>query len=147
MNNNIYKTVTVNDELFVIRKFDARTGLKIARLMIAKAAPFLAMLEAGEGGAEQAAISENSSDRLYEMLGKFLGSLDDGDIDSLIGKCLRVVSKQLPAGLQPVMDETGYYGVEGVEYDLKLTLRLVYEALLWGASDFFGERGLAGALP
>ena len=59
----------------------------------------------------------------------------------IIDKCLRVCYARLPAGLQPVIDETGNYGVEGVEYDMGLTLRLCFEAIKWGASDFFAGNG------
>lgn len=151
MTNGILKTVTVGDDTYIIRKFDARTGLKIARLIIAKATPLLPLLDADDDAKKTAArakkmLEKTSNERLYEMIGKILETLDDTDIDNLVDKCLRVVSKQLPAGPQPVIDSTGNYGVEGIEYDLKLTLRLVYEAIIWGASDFFGENNLAGLL-
>ena len=39
MAKDIYKKVKINDREYVIKKFDAMTGLKIGRLVIAKAAP------------------------------------------------------------------------------------------------------------
>ena len=33
-----------------------------------------------------------------------------------------------------------YYGVDDVEYDMGLTIRLCYEAIKWGAADFFGGK-------
>ena len=149
-NNDILKTVNSNGDVYVIRKFDARTGLKIARMVVAKATPIIPLLDVDDK--ENAIESANSllegkdKNQVYEMVGKMLESLSDADIDNLIDKCLRVCSKQLPAGLQPVIDAIGNYGVEGVEYDMALTLRLVYEAISWGAADFFGVKGLAGLL-
>lgn len=153
MDSNILKSVTINDEVYVIKKFDAKTGLKIARLVVAKAAPILPLLEADAKKAEDAqkqadAILEGKNkDQVYEMVGRILSSLTDEDLDSLIDKCLRVCSKQLPAGPQPVIDAMGNYGVPDVEYDLPLTIRLVFEAISWGAADFFGGKSLAGLLP
>ena len=152
INNSILKTVTIDDDTYVIRKFDARTGLKIARLLIAKATPILPLLDSSDDPKKAASkakkmLEKSSNEKLYEIIGKILETLDDADIDNLIDKCLRVVSKQLPAGLQPVIDAAGNYGIEGIEYDLKLTLRLVYEAVVWGASDFFDASSLPGLLP
>lgn len=146
--SSIYKTVTIDDDTYVIRKFDARTGLKIARLLLAKATPILPLLD--ESDTKKAAAKAKkmaSDDKVYELIGRVMEELTDEDVDNIVDKCLRVVSKQLPAGLQPVIDATGHYGVEGIEYDLKLTLRLAYEAIVWGASDFFDGKGLTGLLP
>ena len=152
MDSNILKSVTIKDDVYVIKKFDAKTGLKIARLVVAKAAPILPFLkvdtENGENAKEQteAILDRKNSDQVYEMVGRIMESLSDEDMDSLIDKCLRVCSKQLPAGLQPVIDTLGNYGIPDVEYDLPLTIKLVFEAISWGASDFFGGKALAGLL-
>ena len=148
MNNELFKTVVIDDDTYIIRKFDARTGLKIARLLLAKATPLMPLLD--EADAKKAAKKAKevvADEKIYTVIGKIMEELSDEDIDTLVDKCLRVVSKQLPAGPQPIIDAAGNYGVEGIEYDLKLTLRLAYEAVVWGASDFFGEKGLAGLLP
>ena len=76
------------------------------------------------------------------MADRVLENLDDKDMDLLIDKCLRVCSKMLPAGPEPVMDANGNYGIPEVEYDMALTIRLIVEAIRWGASDFFGGNGL-----
>ena len=151
MDSSILKSVVIDEETYVIRKFDARTGLKIARLLLAKATPILPLLDDGDAKKAVAKAkkmaAKSDDDKLYEMIGKVMETLSDDDIDDLLNKCLRVVSKQMPAGLQPIIDATGNYGVEGIEYNLKLTLRLAYEAIVWGASDFFDGKGLAGLLP
>lgn len=132
MPKEIYKNITVDGREFVIRKFDAKTGLKIARLVIAKAAPLIPLIESATG-------KGTTDARIFAAVGEILGTLDDADMDSLIDKCLRSCFENLPAGLAPVIDETGNFGVEGVEYDMLLTLKLCFEAIKWGASDFFGE--------
>jgi len=145
--SELYTSVTVGEREYRIKKFDARTGLKLARLVIAKAAPLIPVLEKimpdepvkGKKPAKAPgnAASANDDEALYKMVGRVLEELDDSDLDLLIDKCLRVCYVALPAGLQPVIDEVGNYGVEGVEYDMGLTLRLCFEAIKWGASDFF----------
>ena len=134
MPTNIFTTVSIGEEKYSIKKFDAKTGLKIARMVIAKAAPLIPLLDKSDGKTDE---SDNS---VYEMVGTVLGSLSDADVDDLIDKCLRVCYLILPAGPAPVIDETGHYGVEGVEYDMALTIRLCIEAIKWGASDFFGAK-------
>ena len=137
---NIFNKVTINDQEYVIRKFDAMTGLKLARLVIAKAAPILPLLDAGDAqnGEKTAGIARD--DRIYTVFGEVLSAMTDADIDDLVKKCLSVCSVELPAGPQPIIDETGHYGVDDVEYDMGLTIRLCYEAIKWGAADFFGGK-------
>lgn len=138
MANDIFTKVTINDRVFLIQKFDAKTGLKLARLIVAKAAPIIPLIDT-----ERAAASIAEDERVFKAVGDILGTLEDKDIDDLVDKCLRVCYEDLPAGKQAVIDETGHYGVEGVEYDLKLTIRLCFEAIKWGAADFFDGNLLA----
>lgn len=142
MAEDLYKSITIGDETFVIKKFTAITGLQIAKLLITKAEPMIPMLE---NGLEK----EDNLDEMSDALVKLAESISDEELNTLVNKCLRYVYKQFPAGLQPVVDRTGNYGVDGVEYDLRKTVRLCYEAIVWGASDFFGESGsiLPGGLP
>lgn len=133
MPTNIFTNIEIDGVTYSIKKFTAKAGLKMARLVLSKMAPILPLLD-------QEASSE---DKLFSALSEILDSMSDADIDDLVNKCLRVCYVNLPAGLQPIIDETGHYGVEDVEYDMVLTLRLCFEAIKWGASDFFGEKGSA----
>ena len=142
MATNIWKNVTINDQEYVIRKFDAMTGLKLARLVIAKAAPIIPLLDIGddqEGGKKTAQDIAND-ERIYTVVGEVLSTMSDADIDDLVKKCLSVCYVDFPAGKQAIIDETGHYGVDDVEYDMGLTIRLCYEAIKWGAADFFGGK-------
>lgn len=130
MATNIYTNIEIDGVSYSIKKFTAKTGLKMARLVLAKLAPIIPMLDPGA----------STDDKLYETLGEIFDSLSDAEIDDIVDKCLRVSYVVLPAGPQPIIDETGHYGVEDVEYDLLLTLRLCFEAIKWGASDFFGDK-------
>lgn len=146
MATNIYNKVTINDQEYVIKKFDAMTGLKLARLVIAKAIPIIPLLdigddkEDGQKDGKKTAKDVANDERIYTVVGEVLGTMSDADIDDLVKKCLSVCYVDLPAGMQPIIDETGHYGVEDVEYDMGLTIRLCYEAIKWGAADFFGGK-------
>lgn len=142
MPTNLYTSVSIGDTEYSIKKFDAKTGLKLARMVIAKAAPLIPLLTEGDDGkgkknGKKPSITED--DRLYSAVGTILNGLSDDDMDMIVDKCLRVCSVKLPAGPQSVIDENGNYGIEGIEYDMALTLRLCFEAIKWGAADFFAE--------
>lgn len=153
MPTNVFTTVTIGEEQYSIKKFDAKTGLKIARMVIAKAAPLIPLLEKSEDKTlmpnkpdkpgEDDKIGKIDDRAIYEVVGTILDTLSDSDVDDLVDKCLRVCYLNLPAGPAAVIDETGHYGVEDVEYDMALTIRLCIEAIKWGASDFFGGKNSA----
>lgn len=143
MSANLVKSVEINDREFIIKKFDAKTGLKIARLVIAKAAPLIPTLgnmaddaNKGSKGKTKEQI-QRENDQVFASVGQVLGALDDDDLDLLIDRCLRFCSERLPAGPTAIIDQTGHYAIPDVEYDMMLTLRLCFEAIKFGASDFF----------
>lgn len=152
MATEIYTNVVIDGKTYSIKRFDAKTGLKLARFLIAKAAPIIPLLDPAENAAAKKARSaaKNESvtppDDLYEIVGKVFDTLSDEDVDMLVDKCLRVCYLNLPGGPQAVIDEMGHYGVEDVEYDIPLTVRLCFEAIKWGASDFFGENSSLSSL-
>ncbi len=156
MSADLYTNVTIDDRSFSIMKFDARTGLKMARLLMAKIAPLLPYI-VGEDEAKKSddkkpeeakavkaladsfnkKLDKDGEQSLYATVGVLLEKLDDETIDYIIDKCLLHCSEILPAGNQPVLYANGIYGVEGVKESIPLTVRLCYEAIKWGASDFF----------
>jgi len=138
MDSELFNKVTIRDSEYLIKKFDAKTGLKMARLVMARAKPLIALL--ADGNAQ-------SDGQMYGAALAILGELTDDDIDALVDKCLRVcyVSDDIN-GLTPIMDRAGNYNIGGVEYDLALTLMLCFEAIKWGASDFFGENSSISSL-
>lgn len=167
MPDDLYTNVTIEDRNFSIMKFDARTGLKMARLLLSKIAPLLPYIDTDEtddkgkkvkpkkADAEKQEeakavktlaatftkkMDKESEESLYSSVAIMLEKLDDDTIDYIIDKCLMHCYEVLPAGLQPVLYPSGIYGVEGVKESLTLTVRLCFEAIKWGASDFFGGK-------
>ena len=133
MADELFKTIDINGESFVVKKFTAKQGLNVARFILAKAAPLIPYLSEEE--------SAEADDKAILALMNMLDDISDKDLDELVDKCLKCCYKNLPAGMQAVMDSAGNYGVDGVEYDLLKTVRLCFEAIRWGASAFFGEEG------
>jgi len=131
MKNDRLKTVVIGNDTYVIEKFDARSGLKVARLLASKLASVLPLIS-------QETVGEDN-DAPVELMMKALESVSDADIDAILDKCLAVCSKSFPAGPQPVLHADGTYGVPEAQYDIMLAVKLCIEAVKWGASDFFGE--------
>ena len=134
MAEDLYKSVTVDNEEYSVMKFSAIEGMKIVRLILAKLAPIIPFLEGN---------TEEIDDRFVTAFAEAIGGLTDNELETLIKRCLKVCYKHMPAGLQPVVDATGHFGVEGIEHDMLKTISLCIEAISWGASDFFGEKGSA----
>ena len=158
---DLFTNVTIEDRRFMIQKFDARTGLKMARLLLSKIAPLLPYIDSDDSKSGDAADAEkkneakavkalaatfqkkldkDSDGSFFSTVSLLLDELDDGTIDYIIDKCLTHCFEILPSGQQPVLYPSGVYGVEGVKESITLTVRLCYEAIKWGASDFFGGK-------
>lgn len=131
----LFKTVDLDGEQFIVKKFTAKQGLQVARFILSKATPIIPFLDGSE--------ADENDDKSVMALLEVLNNISDSDVDSLVDKCLKCCYKSFPAGMQAVMDAAGNYGVDGVEYDMLKTVRLCIEAIKWGAADFFGEKGSA----
>ena len=147
------KTIEVEDRKFQIRKFDARTSLKAAKLLISKLLPAAeAILPAFAGddggdkkdGAEEGwGFLENIS---FEKISAALDYISDEDLDKIIDISMLHCSEILPAGPRQVMSKGGVFNVVGIENDFILMLRLTVEAVLWSVNGFFGEGRLKAVL-
>ena len=84
MAEQLFKTVEIDGETYMIRKFTAITGLQIARLIISKMAPIIPALSAAQSDALDA-LAKN-----VELLSQCLDSISDDEIAALARKCLKV---------------------------------------------------------
>jgi hypothetical protein len=142
------KTGEVEGRCFVVTKYTAIDGLKIAKLLLAKVIPafqsFLPLMKDGDiGGDALANIADNLS---LDTIADALDKVTEKDFDYIVNKSLRNVDERLNAGSAAVLNADGTYGVEGVEYDPLLVLRLVCEAVLWGCSGFFNGKRLSSVM-
>lgn len=153
MSRVVTKTIEVEDRKFVIKKYTAMDGLKIAKLLLAKVIPMFQDLvpliksmvgsEGEDRGIDvESAVENLSLDTIAAALDKITGA----DFDYIVMKSLQAVSEVLPAGEAPVMYSNGTFGVENIEYDVILTLRLTCEAVMWGCGDFFDGNRLTSVM-
>ena len=139
MAEQLYKDIEIDGESYRIKKFSAVTGMQIARLILSKMTPLIPMLSS----------LSNDPDALMKNVGvlsQCLDGISDEEIDSLIRKCLKVCQQKKAMGYARCMEDSGAYGVEGLKYNLSLTLKLCWEAISWGAADFFAASGLGSIL-
>ena len=134
MDENI-KTVEIGGTQYRIKKFDAKTAIKVAKMLLAKILPIL--------DSDVDVLQDVSLNRLTEFsfvdFGAALDRFQDNDVDKLIDTALKNCFKPFPAGDAPVINDNGSFGVPEVEYSPVLTLRLTYEAVRFGISGFFEE--------
>lgn len=126
--------IQIGNDDYQVRKFNSMTGLRIARLVIAKLMPIVPALGGGGGGDNDGAIS---IDIALDKLGEALSNITDTELENLSIDCLKHCSKKLGSGYVPILDEKGRYRIPEAEYDAPLTLRLMLEAIKYGAMDFF----------
>jgi hypothetical protein len=154
MSKEINKYIDVEGRKFCISKYPAKDGLKTARLIIAKILPVLenfispaavaGLKEKNDGG-------ELTQNDIFEYLNidnitKALEMISDEDLDLIIKRALMNCYEALPAGNARILNENGTYGVDGVEYDYILTLRLVAESLVWSIGSFFDVSRLTSVM-
>ncbi len=156
----ITKNIEVDGRKFVVKKYTAMDGLKIAKLVMAKVLPvfqdFIPLVkklqaknskpklekgepeaEAKDTEAESKAFAEVVDNISLDTIAEALEKVSDKDFDYIMRKSLQSITEVLPAGENPVMYSNGEFGVEGIEYDPIFVLRLTCESVMWGCGDFF----------
>ena len=162
----VTKNIEVEGRRFVVKKYTAMDGLKVAKLILAKVIPIfqdfiplltkmtdsrkppLALNKDGtdapvNGNISASELVDNIS---LDTIGLALEKISEEDFDYIVTKSLQNISEVLPAGEAPVMYSNGTYGVEGIEYDPILVLRLTCEAVMWSCGDFFDGSRLTSVM-
>lgn len=161
----ITKNVEIEGRQFVVKKYTAMDGLKIAKLILAKILPafqdFVHLAKdlkgksnaktplSVEGGKEKNDESDEITaskiiDNLsLDTIAAALDRISGDDLDYIIKKSLQCVEECLPAGNNPVMYDNGvFYGIADIEYDPLMVMRLTCEAVMWSCGSFFDENRL-----
>lgn len=132
------KIIEIEGRKFQIHKFDAKTSLKVSKVIIAKILPFVETFlpaltnSGGEANVKDLAESLGNADNLGEMLSSIslekmahaLDIIDDNDLDRIIDFSLKNCYELLSAGPVQVLSPNGMYGVQGVEDDMLLMLTI-----------------------
>ena len=140
------KTIEIEKRTFVIHKFDAKSALKISKLVLAKILPiFDTVLPVISASTDLSQIKVDEAINL-EAIAKALDLIDDKDLDRIIDVSLQYTFEQLKSGLVRVLNSDGTYGVIGVEDDPVIVLRLVIESIAWSLRGFFDGSRLTSVL-
>ena len=145
MNPDNIRHVEINGRKFMFCKMTPKAALKIVKLLAAKILPFLDKIPfASLAGAVDGGLDD--LDGFLEGLNlpgiaSALDLIDDESLDKLIDAGLAHSYEQLASGPVRVINPDGTYAVAGIEHDVKLTLRLTIEAIVWSVADFFDGKG------
>lgn len=160
----VTKNIEVEGRKFVVKKYTARDGLKVAKLILAKVIPifqdFIPLIKKMTDSRKSPLMLNNDksdkkeSEIISEVIDNFsldtiasaLDKISGEDFDYIVTKSLQSISEVLPAGEAPVMYSNGEYGVENIEYDPILVLRLTCEAVMWSCGDFFDGNRLTSVM-
>ena len=129
--NEKEKYIEVEERRFVVRKFPAKTALKMTLLLSSKALPAISGFK---DGVVQSSDGDNAL--LFDGIGKALDNLSEKDLDKVIDTALLYCAESLKAGQTTVLNNDGSFGVAGVEDDMLLMLRLVIEVLIFNFENF-----------
>ena len=145
----ITKTIEVEERTFLVKKYPAIDGLKIAKVLIAKILPvfqnFLPLVGGARknGGLNIESILASLGDYLsLDSIAETLDKVSPADFDYIMQKSLQNTFEVLAGGEAQVLNDNGTYGVLDMEHDPLLVLRLVCEAVMWGIGDFFDGKRL-----
>lgn len=133
MNGNT-KTIQIEERTFLIQKMNAKSSLKLAKTLLAKAFPAFSIFLEEKKTKQIETIKEKD---MFLAIQNCLDTLEDKDLDKVIDTSLQHCSEILPAGTANVVNADGSYGVVGVDTDVILTLRLVTEVLVFNYEGFF----------
>ena len=152
MARTIAKAIEIEGRKFIVKKYPAMDGIKIAKVLIAKIMPvfqtFMPLIsESQKGGVSAGKVLSNLGDYLsLDKIAETLDKVSPKDLDYIMQQSLMNSYENLPAGEARVLNPDGTYGVIDVEYDPLLNLRLVCEAIMWGVGDFFDGKRLASIM-
>ena len=152
MARTISKTIEVEERTFVVKKYPAMDGLKIAKVLVAKILPvfqtFMPLIkESQKGGVSAEKVLSNLGDYLsLDSIAATLDKIAPADFDYIMQQSLMNTFEKLQGGDAQVLNDDGTYGVIDVEHDPLLVLRLTCEAVMWGIGGFFDGKRLASIM-
>jgi len=139
-----YKDITINERTFRIKKFSARVGAFMVIKVTSMIAPLFRGLDVNR--IKDAADGKTTGD--FDIIGMIekLGNLSEQDFNYLQENCLGVCYEVLPAGVAPVLNENGTFGVTGLDEDAVTVLALTAHALLFNMKSVFQESPLGSLM-
>jgi len=146
------KIIEVEGRTFAISKFAPYDGFYIAKLLGEKILPafqdFMPLIRNFMNSGSAADFSpEGVIENLkFETIANALSKVRRDDLKYITEISLKQVREKLKAGLAPVLNDNGSYGVLDLEGDTVVILRLVCEAVAFGVGDFLDVSRLTSVM-
>ncbi|MFP3391017.1 phage tail assembly chaperone [Brevibacillus sp. SIMBA_040] len=148
-----HKDVEISGRKFRIRKFPARSGsfilIKLTTILMPIFTSLMPLFKSGlmkdekEGSFEDFKVD----DKVISTVMSHLGNISEQDFTYIQEQALKVCYESLSAGLAPVLNDNGTFGVEDLEDDTMLVMGLTIHALVFNLTSFFQGSGLGGIVP
>jgi len=137
-----YKDVEVAGRKFRIKKFSARVGSFMILKLTTILAPLFSSFKVDPNvkSPEDIEIGDINITGIMNQL----TNISEKDFNYIQEQALRVCFEHLPAGLSPVLNENGTFGVEDLEDNTAAVMALTVHALAFNLTSFFQESGLQG---
>ncbi|WP_289141552.1 phage tail assembly chaperone [uncultured Brevibacillus sp.] len=140
-----HKDVEINGRKFRIRKFPARAGSFMIIKMTTILAPLFSSIKPNRN---IKAVEDVDFDGI-NIAGviEHLGNISEENFNYIQEQALRVCYESLPAGLAPVLNDNGTFGVQDLEDDTATVMALTVHAIVFNVTSFFQGSGLGGLIP
>ncbi|WP_061343001.1 phage tail assembly chaperone [Clostridium botulinum] len=140
-----YKDIEINERNFRLKKLDARTGTFMLFKLTKLLPSVIENIDLDKLDPENLSISNLKDLNLTKML-KPLFELSEEEFRYIQDNCLKVVSENLPAGFQPVLNKNNTWGVLNVENDAVLVMNLTVQSLVFNFMGFFAGSPLTSII-
>ncbi len=140
-----YKDIEINERNFRLKKLDARTGTFMLFKLTKLLPSIIENIDLDKLDPENLSINNLKDLNLTKML-KPLFELSEEEFRYIQDNCLKVVSENLPAGFQPVLNKNNTWGVLNVENDAVLVMNLTVQSLVFNFMGFFAGSPLTSII-
>lgn len=131
------KNITIDDESYVISKISAMDSFPLVHLMSTKLVPLATKLFTGNDKESDSSIDD--VEQMIQILVPIAEKITEEEYQNNIKLCLTHAFKVMKAGNTPIMRKDGTYGVEGFEFDVIKTFKIVVEVIKHNVGVFFRE--------
>jgi hypothetical protein len=140
------KTIEIDGRKFAFHKLSAKASIKVGKLVLAKILPvFDKILPMITSTSDWRSIQIDDAIDLA-TISHSLDMIEDRDLDKIIDSALANTYEVLRGGHVAVLNPDGTYGVQDVEDDPIIVIRLTAESLIWSLQGFFDGNRLSSLL-
>jgi hypothetical protein len=127
----LYKNIEVNGRKFKLTKMDARSSSYMLFKLMKIITPIFKNIK--KDSLENTNIEDLNLTELFSSLFE----MRQDEFEYVQETCLKAVYEILNAGEQQVIDKSGNWGVNDIEYDGALVMQLTIQSLIFNIKGFF----------